>query len=276
MDLLSSNINGGHMAQFGLNTDLKGRTALVSGASQGIGEATARLFAEMGASVILLSRSEGNLKEIADSLPNPERHRVLAVDLNDRNALKEKISKVLKETNVEILICNAGGPKGGPILEAHDESFLEAFENHVLANQLLVKLCLPGMMTRNYGRIINIISTSVRQPIRNLGVSNTIRSAVAAWAKTLSNEVANTGVTVNNILPGYTNTPRLQTLLESDSKKTGKSVKEVEESYLSSVPMGRFASAREVANAIGFLASPAASYITGISLAVDGGRISTI
>lgn len=264
------------MSPLGLNTNLDDRTALVCGASQGIGLATAEILAEMGASVILLSRSEEKLNEIANSLPRSKIHRVLAVDLLDRVMLKKKVSQVLTETTIEILVCNAGGPKGGPILEASEESFLDAFESHVLANQLLVKLCLPGMIKAGYGRIVNIISTSVRQPIQNLGVSNTIRSAVAAWAKTLSNEIANTGITVNNVLPGFTNTPRLKSLLQADSLMRGQDLSDVEEVWKRSVPMGRFADPREVANAIGFLASPAASYITGVSLAVDGGRISAL
>lgn len=264
------------MAQIGLDTNLSGRTALVGGASQGIGEATARLLAEMGASVILLSRSEEKLKALAQSLPNPSLHQVFAIDLKDRNLLKQKLSEILHKTTIEILVCNTGGPKAGPLLEASEEHFCEAFENHILTNQLLVKLCLPGMVKSNYGRIINIISTSVRQPIANLGVSNTIRSAVAAWSKTLSNELAPQGVTVNNVLPGYTKTPRLESLLNTEVEKRGDDLTAVEESWKKSVPMNRFAEPREVANAVGFLASPAASYITGVSLAVDGGRISAI
>lgn len=263
-------------AAMGLDTSLNGRTALVGGASQGIGEATVRLLAEMGASVVLLSRSEEKLKTIAKSLPNPKSHQVLAVDLQDRNLLQQKLAEVLKKTSIEILVCNAGGPKSGPILSVADSTFLEAFETHILANQLLVNLCLPGMKKSNYGRIINIISTSIRQPIPNLGASNTIRSAVAAWSKTLSSEIGNLGITVNNILPGYTKTPRVESLLSAEMQRSGLPLVAVEEAWRKTVPLGRFADPREIANAIGFLSSPAASYITGVSLAVDGGRLSTL
>ncbi len=255
-----------------LDINLTGKTALVCGASQGIGEATARIFAEMGANVILLSRTEGKLQEVAKSLASPERHKILAVDVHDRKTLEAKLNSILAKTSIEILVCNTGGPKGGPIVEAAEDQFLEAFENHILANHLLVRLCLPGMKARGYGRIINIISTSVKVPLPNLGVSNTIRAAVASWAKTLSQEIASTGITVNNVLPGYTLTPRLHSLMQAAATKTNSSLEQVSDQWRKSVPMGRFADPSEVANAVAFFASPAASYITGTSLAVDGGR----
>jgi 3-oxoacyl-[acyl-carrier protein] reductase len=255
-----------------LNLDLTGKTSLVCGASQGIGEATARIFAALGANVILLARTESKLREIAKSLPHPERHQVVAVDVHDRKTLENKLNAIASKNPIEILVCNSGGPKSGPITDATESQFLEAFENHILANQLLVRVCLPGMKARGYGRIINIISTSVKVPLANLGVSNTIRAAVASWAKTLSNEIAQTGITVNNVLPGYTLTPRLEALIQAAAQKTNSSVEVVSEQWRKSVPMGRFAKSEEVANAIAFFASPAASYITGTSLAVDGGR----
>ena len=264
------------MSQMGLDTNLAGHTALVCGASQGIGQATAILLAQMGASVVLLARTEEKLKITLDQLPRPSAHRILAIDLLDRQKLKQQLQKVLKIHPIDILVCNAGGPKAGPLMDADESAFVEAFESHVLANQLLVQLCLPTMRQQNYGRIINIISTSVRQPIPQLGVSNTIRSAVAAWSKTLSLELAPVGITVNNILPGYTLTPRLDDLLETDRQRRQISRSEAEQAWKKAVPLGRFAEPKEVANAIGFLASPAASYITGVSLAVDGGRISAI
>ena len=255
-----------------LNLDLSGKTALVCGASQGIGEAAARALAGMGANVILLARTEAKLTEIARTLPSPEKHTVVACDIHDRRELGVKLDQLLAKKPIEILICNTGGPKGGPIVDADDNAFMEAFENHVLANQLLVRKLLPGMKAAKYGRIINVISTSVKVPIPNLGVSNTIRAAVASQAKTMSLELAPLGITVNNVLPGYTRTPRLESLLQAAAAKTGQSLETVTEQWRTSVPMGRFADPSEVANAVAFFASPLASYITGTSLAVDGGR----
>jgi 3-oxoacyl-[acyl-carrier protein] reductase len=255
-----------------LDVHLTGKTALVCGASQGIGEATARVFAAMGANVILLSRTESKLQEVAKSLAHPERHQILALDVHDRKTLEAKLNSVLLKSPIEILVCNTGGPKGGPIVDAQEDQFLEAFENHILANHLMVRLCLPGMKARGYGRIINIISTSVKVPLPNLGVSNTIRAAVASWAKTLSLEIASSGITVNNVLPGYTLTPRLHSLMQAAATKSGGSLEATSEQWRKTVPMGRFADPSEVANAVAFFASPAASYITGTSLAVDGGR----
>lgn len=199
--------------------------------------------------------------------------RYIAIDISDRNLLKEKISNLINEIgNIDILINNTGGPKSGLIHEANDIEFLEAFNNHLLVNSLLSQLVLPNMKKNSYGRIINIISTSVKIPINNLGVSNTIRGAVASWSKTLSNEVAQFGITVNNVLPGYTDTERLSVLIENASKKSNKSFEETKNEWINSVPAKRFAEPMEVANAVAFLASENAGYINGINLPVDGGR----
>ncbi len=259
-----------------MELNLKGKTALVGGASQGIGKATAEEFARRGARVILLARSEDKLQKIAKEIEGTG-HRVLALDVVDRPRLQAELSRLLKETGpIEILVCNSGGPKGGPIAEAREEEFLSAFQNHVLANSLMAQTLLPGMKERGYGRIINIISTSVKVPIPGLGVSNTIRAAVASWAKTLSLEVAAHGITVNNVLPGYTETPRLEALLKAAAEKLKKSEAEVAAEWKRATPAGRFGRPEETAAAIAFLASPAAGYINGINLPVDGGRTGSL
>ena len=173
---------------------------------------------------------------------------------------------------LDIVVNNSGGPAAGPISQATDEDFTTAFNNHLLTNRLVAELVLPGMKKNQYGRFINITSTSVKIPIPNLGVSNTIRWAVAAWAKTLAAEVAPFGITVNTILPGYTDTDRLHKLMESAANRLEKSATDVENAWQASIPAGRFGKPSEVASAVAFLASPAASYINGVALAVDGGR----
>lgn len=254
-----------------MDISLAGRRALVCGASQGIGEATARELATLGATVHLLARSSEKLKNIVEELPGTG-HDFTAIDFAHREQLAESVESLVKGAPIEILVCNTGGPKGGPISDAEEVEFLEAMSQHVLVNALLVKKLLPGMKTREYGRVINVISTSVKMPIPNLGVSNTIRGAVANWAKTLSLELASFGITVNNVLPGYTETPRLQSLLEGAAARTSSTFEEVSELWKKKVPAGRFGKASEVASAVAFLASPAASYINGINLPVDGGR----
>jgi 3-oxoacyl-[acyl-carrier protein] reductase len=264
--------------------DLSGKQALVCGASQGIGAAVARQLAGQGAAVTLLARSADRLAAVASeiaaanarggSAPKPA---VLALDLGDEGPTRTAIGRLIEERGpIQILINNAGGPAPGPILEAPLDAFRKGFAEHVLASQLLASLLVPGMKAAGYGRIVNIVSVSAKQPIPNLGVSNTIRAALSAWAKTLAGEVAPHGITVNNVLPGYTDTPRLRSLLEATAARSGRSVEAVTNEWRSLVPAGRFAEPSEIAAAVGFLASPAASYVTGIHLPVDGGRLSTL
>jgi len=253
---------------------LTGRHALVCGASQGIGRATAFELAELGASVTLLSRSADALIALAAELPAilpGQKHRHVAVDMLDTEALTAAIAEVVKLNAVHVLINNSGGPPPGPASQAEPDAFLVAFRQHLIAAQVITRACLPGMREARYGRIVNVISTSVKEPIPNLGVSNTVRAAVAGWAKTLSAEVAPDGITVNNVLPGYTRTPRLEALVEA-SVKAGRGRDEVEKGLLASVPAARFGDPAEVAAVIAFLASPAAGYVNGVSLTVDGGR----
>ncbi|MEZ4918698.1 MAG: SDR family oxidoreductase [Saprospiraceae bacterium] len=257
-----------------MNTSLKNKTALVGGASAGIGRATAIELAQLGATVIAIARTESKLQELVAELPTPEgqQHGYIAADYSDRAALMEKVNALLQSQDVHILINNSGGPPGGPITQATPEAFESALQMHLLVNQQLAQACLPGMEKAGYGRIINIISTSVKEPIDGLGVSNTTRWAVASWAKTWANEVGPKGVTVNNVLPGYTATDRLVSIIETRAQKSGKTTQEIEEQFKNSVPARRFAAPEEVAAAAAFLASPAAGYISGINLPVDGGR----
>ncbi len=201
---------------------------------------------------------------------------MIAIDLSKTADIEKGIKEVLKKGPIHILVCNSGGPASGPIVDAKGEDFVAAFQNHVVANQTMVQHLLSGMKESGYGRIINIISTSVKAPIPGLGVSNTIRAAVANWAKTLSLEVGKFGITVNNVLPGFTATERLDVLKQGATKKFGKTEKEVEQMWLDCIPLNRFAEPKEVASAVAFLASPAAAYISGINLPVDGGRTASL
>lgn len=260
-----------------MNLDISGKNALVCGSSQGIGKAIAISLASMGANVTLLARNADSLKTVCAGLPGKGKHRFLVADFSSPEALKTIVEKDVQEHGgYDILINNTGGPPGGPITEAKAEEFVKAFSAHLLCNQLLVQTVLPGMKSKKSGRIINIISTSVKQPLKGLGVSNTIRAAVANWSKTLASEVAAYNITVNNVLPGATATVRLQSILENKAKKNNTDLSAAEKEMLAEIPMGRFAAAEEIAAAVAFLASPAASYITGINVPVDGGRTSCL
>jgi len=257
-----------------MNLSLFGKNALVGGGSAGIGRAVAIELAALGASVTLLARTESRLQEALALLDTSQgqRHRYLAADLSDSAALLEKVGSLLAQHPAHILVNNTGGPPGGPIVEAGSEAFLRAYHNHLICNQLLAQAVLPGMKNAGFGRIINIISTSVKEPLDNLGVSNSTRWAVAGWAKTWANEVARFGITVNNVLPGYTRTGRLDEIIEKRASASGVAREAVEEQFKSHVPARRFAEPSEIAAAAAFLASPAAGYINGINLPVDGGR----
>ncbi len=253
-----------------MTLDLTKKTAIVCGSTQGIGLAIAKVFAEQGATVIRIARSEENLIATAGELSHPKNHSYLVADFTKPDMLREVLKKLPDE--IHILVNNTGGPPGGPIAEAELSSFTKTFEQHLLCNHILAQAVIPKMKAAKYGRIINIISTSVKQPLKGLGVSNTIRAAVAGWAKTLSFELAPFGITVNNILPGATSTQRLSTLIAAKSEKTGKKAEDLEREMIAEIPMNRFALPEEIAYAAAFLASPAASYITGINIPVDGGR----
>lgn len=262
-----------------MNLNIANKRALVCGSSQGIGLAAAQALSELGAGVTLVARDPRKLAAAAKTLATPagQTHDTLAVDFAEPDTLAAAVAARLEEAGVfQILVNNSGGPPPGPAHAADTEAYLDGFRKHVLCNQLLVQALLPGMRESDYGRIVNIISTSVREPIQGLGVSNTIRGAVASWAKTLSTELGPDGITVNNVLPGFTDTTRLAALIRSRAEKAGVDDAEIAAGMRAQVPLGRFAEPREVGEAIAFLCTPAAAYISGVSLAVDGGRTRSI
>ncbi len=257
-----------------MNISIEGKYAVICGSTQGIGFAAARELAGLGANCILIARNESALVTAVAALPkDKEQHHQYAIaDFLKPKQVREAIESIVSEVRVEILVNNSGGPKAGPVIDASPEVFEEAFRQHLINNQLLAQAVIPGMKAAGYGRIINIISTSVKTPLPNLGVSNTIRLAVASWAKSLSNEVGEYNITVNNVLPGLTETGRLQSLIKLTAASENREVKTVKEQMVHSIPMKRFGNPAEIANVIGFLASPAASYVNGTNIAVDGGR----
>lgn len=258
-----------------MNLDLLNKKAIVCGSTQGIGKAVAIELALLGASVTLIARNEETLKQTMKELDSSkgQQHNFLVADFTKPDELKVKVEQlVLSAGVINILVNNTGGPAGGPIINAKREEFVQTFSNHLLCNHIMAQAVVDGMKNSGYGRIINIISTSVKQPIKGLGVSNTIRSAVANWSKTLSLELGQFGITVNNVLPGATRTQRLSSIIENKSQKTKQSKEELEHEMLAEIPLNRFADASEVAAAVAFLASPAAAYISGINVPVDGGR----
>lgn len=262
-----------------MDISLKGKTALVSGSTQGIGYATALEMAKLGARVVAMARNEEKLKEVCEELKSisGENHFYAVADFQETAQVAAAVEKVLGEVGtVHILVNNTGGPPGGMAKDAELAEFTSAFSMHLLCNHMLVTKIYPGMQAAGYGRIINVISTSVKQPLPNLGVSNTVRGAVANWAKTLSNELGPFGITVNNVLPGATHTGRLESIAANKAEKLGSSVAEEINKMAAQVPMKRVGEAYEIAYGICFLASPAAAYINGINLPIDGGRTSSL
>ncbi len=259
-----------------MDINLARKKAFVCGSTQGIGKAAALELANLGASIVLLARNETSLKQVKDELNTSQnqRHDFIIADFSAPDELKNKVAEYLEKNSlpVHILVNNTGGPAAGKVIDAKLEEFINAFQNHLICSQILVQSLVEGMKAERYGRIINVISTSVKQPIPNLGVSNTIRGAVASWAKTLAVELGEFGITVNNVLPGFTKTQRLESIVENKANKTGNSIENIEAEMQSETPAKRFAEASEIANAVAFLASPAASYINGVNLPVDGGR----
>jgi 3-oxoacyl-[acyl-carrier protein] reductase len=262
-----------------MDLNLKDKVAVVCGSTQGIGKATAMELSQLGASLVLVARNEEKLKSVIKELDqsNGQKHSYIVADFSKPLELDEILKAWVSNGNkVHILVNNTGGPKGGPIREAHISEFIDTFNQHLICNHILVQNLYPVMKEEGYGRIVNVISTSVKQPLNNLGVSNTIRGAVASWSKTLANELGAFNITVNNVLPGATNTDRLQTLAKIKSDQVSKSVDTIFEGMAAESPMNRIAQPEEIASAIAFLASPAAGYINGINVPVDGGRTKSL
>jgi 3-oxoacyl-[acyl-carrier protein] reductase len=258
-----------------MNINLQSKNALVCGATRGIGNAIAMLYAKLGANVTLVARNEAILERIIRDLDTShgQKHDFIAVDFSKPEELKEKLKLKINEPKVyNILVNNTGGPAAGLAIDAELHEYVSAFTNHLLCNQILVQSVVDGMRASGYGRIINIISTSVKVPLKGLGVSNTIRGAVGNWSKTLANELGQYGITVNNILPGATSTDRLKQIIEGKASKQNHTIDEVNKEMTDEIPLGRFAQPEELAYAAAFLASEYAAYITGINLPVDGGR----
>ncbi len=257
-----------------MNINLEGKIAMVCGSTQGIGFAAAKELASMGASLVLLARNEEKLVAACNELDSShgQVHSWLVADFAHPQNVQEVIEKYAQTNMAHILVNNTGGPPPGQAIDADIEDFRIAFNSHLICNQILVKALVPGMKKEGFGRIINVISTSVKQPLPNLGVSNTIRGAVASWSKTLAFELGKFNITVNNVLPGATETGRLDAIMKNKAQKTGITPEEVKHEMSEEVPMKRLAQPHEIASAIAFLASPAASYINGINLPVDGGR----
>ncbi len=262
-----------------MDLDLSGKRALVCGSSQGIGLAAAIELAELGTECVLFARNAETLGEVIGQLSSShgQNHEYITADFAHPAEVRDALSKYLEGGKTfHIVVNNTGGPPAGPAIEADAESFRIAFNNHLVNNHQIVQLCLNGMKEAGYGRVINIISTSVKIPLNGLGVSNTVRGAVANWSKTLANELGQYNITVNNVLPGATNTVRLESIVENKAGKTGKTPDEIAEQMANAVPMKRIGEPHEVGAAIAFLASPAASYINGVNIPVDGGRTGSL
>ena len=261
-----------------LHINLANKSALIAGSTQGIGLAAAKELAALGATCTLISRNEASLKEAVLTLDTSagQTHNYLVADFSKPDEVRSVAADFLAKNPVHILINNSGGPAGGPVMEAAPEAFLAAFNQHLICNHILTTLAAPGMKAAGYGRIINIISTSVKIPLKGLGVSNTIRGAVASWAKTMANELGQFGITVNNVLPGATATGRLESIIDNKVSKTGAERENIKAEMIDEIPAKRFGQPEEVAAVIAFLATPAAAYVNGVSIPVDGGRTGSI
>jgi len=258
-----------------MNLDLTGKTALVCGSTQGLGLASAIELSLLGAHVVLMARDETRLQAALRQLAyhHNQQHQYLVADFSNNQSVELAIQNFISKGNtIHILVNNTGGPAGGKAIDAPISAFSDAFHAHLTNNHILTQAVVPGMKTAGYGRIINIISTSVKQPIAGLGVSNTIRAAVANWSKTLATELGPFGITVNNVLPGFTATVRADYVIKKKAADSGKSEADVMNELVAEIPAGRIGQPQEFGAAVAFLCTPAAAYINGINLPVDGGR----
>jgi len=261
-----------------MNLSLKEKNAIICGSTQGIGLAIAKELALLGANCTLIARNEETLKKVIPDLDTSlgQRHSFLVADFSKPDEVRTMIEDHVKHHTVHILVNNTGGPPAGTIMDAKMEEFLRAFNQHLICNHILTTAVVPSMKKGNYGRIINIISTTVRIPLKNLGVSNTIRGAVASWAKTMANELGQFNITVNNLLPGNISTQRLDSLIDTNAKMANTDKNKIEQGMKNEIPMRRFGEPSEIAAVAAFLASPAGSYVSGVSIPVDGGKTGSI
>lgn len=257
-----------------MQLSLHDKTALVCGSTQGIGLAAAIELAKLGANCVLIARNEAALKNAVEQLDTTfnQHHQYLVANFDEPSQVKLTIENFVAQQAVHILVNNTGGPNAGAITTATEEEFINTFNRHLICNHILVQAAIPSMKSAGYGRVINIISTSVKIPLANLGVSNTIRGAVASWSKTMANELGQFNITVNNVLPGYTKTARLQSLITTNAAKRNISTDALTKEMENDIPMKRFATPEELGNVVAFLATPAASYVNGVNIPVDGGR----
>lgn len=262
-----------------MNLDLTNKTALVCGASQGLGLACATELALLGANVVAASRNEEKLKTAIQQfdVSKGQQHTYLIVDLSKPQVARQAVSAFLaKNEIIHILVNNAGGPPSSPMIDTDAAEIEKAFQTHVISSHLLAQLVIPGMKKAGFGRIVNVVSTSVKQPINGLGISNLVRAAVANWAKTLANEISSFGITVNNVLPGFTNTDRINYLFDKQAAEQGISKEEIIEKTIAAIPVKRIGEPAEFGAVVAFLCTPAAAYINGINLPVDGGRTGSL
>ena len=256
-----------------MKIDLTGKNALVGGSSKGIGLGIATELANSGASVCLMARNETKLKEIVDQLPNSENHSYLVVDFSKFEEYKIKIEEYIKNNQVDILVNNTQGPPAGNSLSKNIDSYQEAFDLLFKSVVHTTSLVIPHMQKNKWGRIINVTSVSVKEPRNYLVLSNSIRSAVVAWAKSLSVDLGPDGITVNSILTGYFDTERIKELNKEKSKSLNISETEVLDKMKSLVPVSRLGRPEEYGYLVSFLSSDNAAYINGASIPIDGGLL---